>query len=103
VVPTLSPHTKLINAVPEVIRVRPTEFVSQIPKALDPYAALVQRLAGKTVQPIEYRDCVGILLVEDDSGLRQSTLFVCSQYCERMSSVLGLLFRSVRHGQARSV
>src|SRR5438445_12161330 len=42
VVPTLQPDTKFIHAVPEVVRFRPAEFVSQILKALDPDATVIQ-------------------------------------------------------------
>jgi hypothetical protein len=79
VVPTLEPHPKFINAVPEVIRFRPAEFVSQISEALDPDATLVQHLGWKSVQPIKHWNCVGIFLVEDDPNLRQSVRLVCSQ------------------------
>jgi hypothetical protein len=90
VVPALQPRTKFIHAVPEVIRFRPAEFMPKFLESLYLDATFVQRLEGKRIQPIEHRDVVGILLVEDNLNLPEPSakrLPLCSQYCERLSSV----------------
>lgn len=51
-------------------------------------ATFVQRLEGKRIQPIEHRDCVGILLVENDLNLRQS----CFPYVRNIANAGQVFF-----------
>src|SRR3989337_1758681 len=70
--------------------------MAQISQPLDAHPALILRLGGEPVQPIEHRNGLRGLLVENNNNLGHDTSPACSHYCEQWSRGQGTLF-SIRH------
>jgi hypothetical protein len=67
--PVLDPSgtgPKLVNAIPEIIRLRSSQFMSQRLQALKPRQTFQARAPGQAIQPFQQRDVSGFILKEDD-------------------------------------
>src|SRR5262249_34233626 len=53
VIDSLKPHAKLVNAIPEVVGLGPSELVAKFAKSLNLYSALVLDLSGQSVEPFK--------------------------------------------------
>jgi hypothetical protein len=59
---------ELVVAVSQVIRFRTAQLMPQVSQSLDSYTAFILRFGGQTIEPIEHRNCLAIL-VKDNGNL----------------------------------
>jgi hypothetical protein len=88
VIDALKLHAKLVNAIPEVIGFRPSQFVTELAKSLNLDSALVLGLSGQRVEPFQKGDGPVIIPIKQYARSRHPFLLIpCSYIYEQSSSV----------------
>jgi hypothetical protein len=85
----LTADAKLVNPVPQVVSLRPAQFMSQLAQSLQPEEAFRLRFDRQLAVPVEKRARAIFIAVQNDGGLRHLSL-VYSQNCD--------MARRGRHG-----